>query len=221
MKKMKKRDTNPWIWLITSIIIVVLLIVLIFIFTRKPDDNGYVLKENLPEKPPEPAIEKNIPNPPTNTPNPLTPPIELIPYERRNLALDFNLEKIDGGTLSLSSLKGKIVLLDFTTTWCYWCDVQAPQVEELYRKYSNKGFTVISIDCREDLQTVRKKYPNGKHIFPVVLDKDGSVAYSYGIKGYPTYLLLDKEGKIAYVQEGYKENMEEIVSRIIDYLNIN
>lgn len=238
MKNKKKvSNSNSWIWIVVSILASICIVFLIFKFSSQPPKEA-----NLPIQ--SPSKEVSIPsqspkeaNPPTQNPpkeiiipskearekqsSENLPPEELIPPQDRITASDFTLEKIDGGNLSLSDLRGKILLLDFTTTWCYWCDVQAPQVEELYNEYRDKNFTVLSIDCREDLETVRKKYPKGKHIFPVVLDYDGSVALSYGIQGYPTFFLIDKSGKIAYRQVGYKENMKEVFSKIIDYINDN
>lgn len=218
MKRIMKNIAHLRMWLVISI-------VLIITFSNScsnsikqapKEPNGEITSE-VPSQPVDNPKE-NPAKPEESTSNNTSLPTGLIPSEMRILAKDFTLEKIDGGTLSLSSYKGNIVLLDFTTTWCYWCEVQAPHVEELYKNYSNKNFTVISIDCKEEPQTVKSKYSGGKHIFPVVLDKDGSVSYSYGINGYPTFLLVDKDGKIAYFQEGYKENMKEVVSKIIDYL---
>jgi len=207
VKKAKKKRSNSRIWLTISIITVLFIIILILIISTKPPEEDFATKE-IPTAPVEEKTE--ISN---------MPPVELIPYERRVSAPNFNLERIDGENLSLSSLKGKTILLDFTATWCYYCQVQAPQVDELYKKYSGKNFTVISIDCKEDPKVVREKYSDGKNVFPVVLDIDGYVASLYSIKGLPTFFLLDKEGKIAYTQEGYKKNMKEIVSEIIDYIN--
>lgn len=223
-KNNSNNDKSTWIWLAVSIIATVSIIVLIFGFSSKPPRSEVSLNEpskEITETPKNPKSEINTPpQDPSKEKTDLFPK-ELIPLENRASAPDFTLEKIDQGQLTLSNLKGNIVLLDFTTTWCYWCDVQAPQIEEVYNKYKNGNFTVISIDCKEDLKTVRNKYPQGKHIFPVVLDYDGSTALSYGIPGYPTFFLLDKNGKIAYTQSGYKENMKDILQEIIEYINNN
>lgn len=162
--------------------------------------------------------------PPDNTPieQPLKGelPAGFTPLEQRQVAPDFDLPRLDGtGKLSLASLKGKIVLIDFTTTWCGWCTKQEPQVIDLHKKYESKGFTVIAIDCREPRETVMGKYPGGKNLYPVILDEDGNVSGNlYGVTGYPFYLLLDKTGKVAYAQNGYDELMFDKVSKMIDYL---
>ena len=110
-------------------------------------------------------------------------------------------------------------VIDFTTTWCIWCTRQEPQVVDLHKKYESKGFTVIAIDCNEPRETVLSKYPGGTNLYPVVLDLDGNVSRNqYGVQGFPFYLLVDKTGKVAYVQSGFKEDMFKSVSKIIDYL---
>lgn len=180
--------------------------------------------ENPPiEQPTVPPVEE-IKDPPTEEkPSTTNLPLGLIPKDQRQYAPEFDLPKLDGtGNLTLSSLKGKVVLIDFTTTWCIWCTRQEPQVEDLYKKFEAKGFTVIAIDCREPKDTVLGKYPDGKSIYPVILDEDGNVSGNlFGVQGYPFYSLIDQEGKVAYFQSGFKEDMFESVSKIIDYLMVN
>jgi thiol-disulfide isomerase/thioredoxin len=163
--------------------------------------------ENPPiEIPTTPPVEE-IKDPPSQEKPPMVDlPLGLIPKDQRQFAPEFDLPKLDGtGNLSLSSLKGKIVLIDFTTTWCIWCTRQEPQVEDLYKKYEPKGFTVIAIDCREPKETVLGKYPGGKSMYPVILDEDGNVSGNlFGVQGYPFYSLIDQEGKVAYFQSGFK-----------------
>lgn len=175
----------------------------------------------------QPSVNPPIENP-TTLPTGEKPvvgklPTGLYPKMERQFAPDFDLPKLDGsGNLSLASLKGKIVLIDFTTTWCVWCERQEPQVIDLFKKYESKGFTVVAIDCREPKETILGKYPDGKSLYPVLLDETGYVSGSqFGVQGYPYYSLLDKDGKVAYIQSGYKEDMFDSVSKIIDYLMEN
>lgn len=166
-----------------------------------------------------PVAEPTIPTtPPVSIANNM--PADLFPIDTRQAAPDFSLPNIDdSGPISLSSLKGKMILLDFTTTWCGWCEKQLPQVEDLYKNYEKKGFIVIAIDCREQKEDVLRKYSGGKNLYPVVLDTDGSISSNlYNVQGYPFYMLIDKTGKVAYVQSGYKEDMYDRVSKILDYL---
>jgi len=152
-------------------------------------------------------------------------PAGLIPEEYRKTAPMFELSYVVGDTFSLSDFKGKLVLLDFTATWCHWCDKQAPQVEAVYKKYKDKGLEVVAVDCRESRETVLAKYPKGNKAYPIILDEQGAVFSMYSpvfnMTGYPTYILLDKEGKAAYIQSGFNENFETIVSDLVSYLLTN
>ena len=110
----------------------------------------------------------------------------------------------------------------FRSTWCHWCDRQAPQVEAVYKKFKGKGLEIFAIDCRESRETVLAKYPDGKKAYPIVLDEQGTVFSMYSpifnMSGYPTYILLDKEGKAAYIQSGYNDSFDSIVSDLVTYL---
>jgi peroxiredoxin len=144
----------------------------------------------------------------------------LIPKDQRVAAKDFELPTLDGKNFQLASLKGTIVLIDFATTWCTWCTTQEPHLDKLYEDYHDQSFEIISIFCKENKQTVLYKFPTGKHTYPILLDDSGFVSSNqYGVQGYPYYLLLDKQGNIAYYQRGYEEKMYNIVSQLIEYLN--
>ncbi|MCE5223651.1 TlpA family protein disulfide reductase [bacterium] len=144
----------------------------------------------------------------------------LIPKDQRVAAKDFELPTLDGKKFQLKSLEGKIVLIDFSTTWCTWCTTQEPHLDKLYEEYHNQSFEIISIFCKENKETVLYKYPTGKHTYPILLDDSGFVSSNqYGVQGYPYYLLLDKQGNIAYYQRGYEEKMYNIVSQLIEHLN--
>lgn len=180
---------------------------------------------NTGTKPPPPQItQENLNKQPNLASEELLKagPLGLIPADRRKEAPLFELPFVIGGDFSLSDYKGKLVLLDFTATWCHWCDRQAPQVEAVYKKFKGKGLDVFAINCREPKETVLAKYPNGTKAYSIVLDEQGTVFSMYSpvfdMRGYPTYILLDKDGKAAYIQSGYNEDFELIVSDLVNYL---
>lgn len=114
------------------------------------------------------------------------------------VAPDFTLNDINGKPLSLSSLKGKYVLLDFWGTWCIWCVRGIPKMKEYYAKYKDK-FEILSIDCNES----EDKWKAGvkKHELPwlhVYQPKAGAVQTTqlYAIQGFPTKILVGPDGKI-------------------------
>lgn len=118
-------------------------------------------------------------------------------------APDFTLPTIDGKQLTLSSLKGKIVVLDFWGSWCGWCIKGMPQMKVYYDKYKAKGLEILGVDCND---TVDKwKAAVEKHALPwlhVRNDGDTDVTALYGISGFPTKIVIGKDGKVLKVVVG-------------------
>lgn len=121
-------------------------------------------------------------------------------------APDFTLNDPNGNAISLSSLKGKVVLIDFWASWCRPCRAENPNVVKAYNKYNKKGFDILSVSLDGMPQQ-----QNAKQNWLDAIDKDGliwknhvsdlkgwssSVVPVYGIEGIPFTLLIDKEGII-------------------------
>ncbi|MCL2209382.1 MAG: TlpA family protein disulfide reductase [Treponema sp.] len=117
--------------------------------------------------------------------------------EPRKEPRDFTLEILDDENTSLSSHKGKLVLLNFWATWCPPCVREMPSMNNLYNQYKNKGFEILAVNLREDSNTVRQFIQDNDYSFPVLLDSDGNVGSVYGVEMIPTSYLIDREGKIA------------------------
>ena len=113
-------------------------------------------------------------------------------------APDFTLNDINGKPLSLSSLRGKHVVLDFWGSWCGWCIKGMPQMKEYYAKYKDK-LEILGIDCNDTEE--KWKAAVEKHQLPWlhVYNPRGSqddVCAKYGIQGFPTKILVGPDGKI-------------------------
>jgi thiol-disulfide isomerase/thioredoxin len=107
----------------------------------------------------------------------------------------FTLPLIDGGKVSLASLKGKVVLLDFWATWCVPCRAEFPQIESLYKKYGPQGFTVLGMtesSARPDVLKFRKQ---AGATFPLV-QMDDATAAAYRADPLPLAVLVDKNGQV-------------------------
>jgi peroxiredoxin len=109
---------------------------------------------------------------------------------------DFSLPLLAGGNASLSSYKGKVVILNFWATWCPPCRVEMPSIETLYRRFSAQGLEILAVDLGEDASLVRQFIRNAGYTFPVMFDSDNRVSSVYGIEAIPTTYIIDREGKI-------------------------
>ena len=118
------------------------------------------------------------------------------------LAPDFTLSRIDGGEVTLSELRGKVVILDFWATWCPPCVKGIPEFVELYNEYKAQGLDVIGISVDRGPSPVQKFVAKNNVNYPVVM-ADRKVADAYQPAYIPTTYILDRDGKIVTKVVGY------------------
>ena len=125
----------------------------------------------------------------------------------RQPAPDFNLKTLDGKSLQLSALKGKVVLLDFWATWCPPCRQEIPHFKELYTQYHSKGLEVIGVALDEGGEKDVAPFAQQNQInYPLSATGSQELAQAYGgIRGIPTTFLIDKQGRIAQKYIGYQD----------------
>ncbi len=111
-------------------------------------------------------------------------------------APDFTLNDLNGKPLTLSSLRGKYVILDFWGSWCGWCIKGIPQMKEYYQKYAGK-FEILGIDCNDPEEkwkaAVEKYELPWLHVYNT---RDSKVLEQYEIEGFPTKIIIGPDGKI-------------------------
>jgi peroxiredoxin len=120
----------------------------------------------------------------------------------------FQLHSSGSTELSLSDLKGQVVLINFWASWCGPCRQEMPVLEQLYKKYKAAGFTLLGVNVEPksaDAQDFLKATPVS---FPILFDTDSKVSKLYEVAGMPSTVILDRTGKVRYIHHGYKPGEE-------------
>src|SRR5215475_5246781 len=118
-------------------------------------------------------------------------------------APDFSLPSLHGGTVSLSSLRGKVVLIDFWAQWCEPCKKELPQLDRLSKEYAGKGVVIVAVNIDKQRDNAARMVKQLGVTLPVLLDASGSVAGSYDPPKMPSSFVVDKKGIVRYVNEGF------------------
>jgi cytochrome c biogenesis protein CcmG, thiol:disulfide interchange protein DsbE len=123
---------------------------------------------------------------------------ESPPVSAGDKAANFKLEALDGSTVSLEQLKGKVVFLNVWATWCGPCREEMPSMETLYDELrSNHDFVMLAVsqDTKGRLVVAPYVEKNGYH-FKVLLDPENKVGEAYDVSGVPETFIIDREGRI-------------------------
>ncbi|HWO40326.1 MAG TPA: TlpA disulfide reductase family protein [Candidatus Eisenbacteria bacterium] len=121
--------------------------------------------------------------------------LNLSTYPRVTMPPEFSARTLDGGTISLASQQGKVVLLNFWATWCAECRPEMPMFEQLHRQFAAQGLSVIGINAREGAAAIRVYSKELRLTFPLVLDPKGQINALYGVIGLPTTFVIDRDGR--------------------------
>ena len=126
-------------------------------------------------------------------PAPSSPVLGSFPVK----APDFTLKDYSGRAVTLSSLRGSVVLVNFWATWCPPCRAEVPSLEKLAAAMGGKSFRLLAVSVDDDWPTVRKFFAKGTPL-EILLDTSRKVPLSYGTEKFPESFLVDKEGNIRY-----------------------
>lgn len=115
----------------------------------------------------------------------------------------FHLTDLQGNPVSLESMQGKVIFLDFWAPWCAPCREELPVLDTLYKKYKNEGFQVLAISLDASEASILKYLLKTPLTFPVMIDKKSDVADAYGFSGLPAGFLIDKHKIIRHRYVGF------------------
>ena len=136
-------------------------------------------------------------------------------------APSFVLSTAEGRTVSLEQLRGRIVYLDFWASWCGPCRRSFPWMNEIEKRYMGNGVTIVAINVdakREDAERFLRQYPAG---FTVVYDASGATPRAYDVKAMPSSYLIDREGRIAGIEQGFLDERREALEDKIRALAVS
>jgi len=137
-------------------------------------------------------------------------------------APDFTMNDIDGKPFTLSSLKGKVVMIDFWATWCPPCIRSIPEAKSIWNTYKNKNFVLLGISLDKDLDTWKDYVKEQQMSWMQVADGnfwDNKAAMLYGIGSIPSVWILDQNGNIALKDVNPLSEGEAIRAKITELLN--
>eukprot|EP01029_Cantina_marsupialis_P022885 TRINITY_DN561_c1_g3_i1.p1 TRINITY_DN561_c1_g3~~TRINITY_DN561_c1_g3_i1.p1 ORF type:complete len:175 (+),score=23.54 TRINITY_DN561_c1_g3_i1:257-781(+) len=135
-------------------------------------------------------------------------------------APDFEMKLMDGKSVRLSDLKGKVVMLQFTASWCGVCRKEMPFIEsEIWQEHKNKDFALFGLDRDEPIEKAEKLVKATGVTYPIALDAGAEIFYKYAEKnsGVTRNVIIDRNGKIIYLtrlfnREEFNE-MKEVIEK--------
>jgi len=132
--------------------------------------------------------------------------------------VEIQLKDQNGRLTRLSEFRGKIVFINFWTTWCLACVVEMPSMEKLHQKFKDKDFAMVGINLQESDATVLEFYKEHQLTFTTLLDSSGDVGTAFRIRGIPTTFILDKNGIIIGRAMGPREWDSRASFALFEYL---
>ena len=133
-------------------------------------------------------------------------------------APDFILKDMSGKDVTLSSFKGKPIVLNFWATWCPYCRQERPYLKSLYEEYKDKDLVIIAVSLDRSSKTVKRFLEQNPAPYMVLTDTEGMTVALYNIMGYPTTYLINRNGKITQKLVGPVEWTDRNVKDFIDKL---
>ncbi len=134
--------------------------------------------------------------------------------------IEFQL--IDGTTTTLNDLKGKVIVLQFTASWCSVCRKEMPHLEkEVWQRFKDDDFILIGVDYDEPLETVVKFQQDMETTYPMALDPNADIfgIFAHKKSGVTRNVVIDKNGKIAFLTRLFEqEEFKEMIDKIEDLL---
>ncbi len=126
----------------------------------------------------------------------------LRAIDTREGAPKFHAKSLEGTVFNNDSVRGKILLVQFWTTWCPYCKGDQPVIDDLIEEYRDRGLMVLAVDVGESKRTVRRFLDEHPRSCEIALMEDTNLAALFEARQFPLYVLIDRDGKVAGRQNG-------------------
>ena len=120
----------------------------------------------------------------------------------------FSLPDKAGQNIDLAKLKGQVVMLNFWASWCGPCRTEMPLMDQIYKKYSAAGFTILGVNVDTDSSDAQKFLSQVSVSFPIAFDRDNKVSQMYAVSAMPSTVFIDRQGNVRSIHRGYKAGDE-------------
>jgi peroxiredoxin len=124
-------------------------------------------------------------------------------------APDFALKSSSGENLRLSEYRGDVVMINFWATWCGPCRQEMPLLDELYSRYQRVGFNLLGVNIDDDSSRAMDMIDELGVSFPVLFDSSKEVSRLYQVDAMPVTIIVDRDGNVRHVHQGYKPGYEQ------------
>lgn len=118
-------------------------------------------------------------------------------------APDFSMVRFDTGeTIALSKLRGQPVILDFFASWCSTCRAEAPRLQQFWKAHEQRGLVLLAVALNDSAEGLKNFKDAFQVTYPMGLDETGKIATVYHVSGIPTFVFIDREGRIVKTVPG-------------------
>ena len=133
-------------------------------------------------------------------------------------APNFTLKSLSGENIKLSELTGNVVLINFWASWCGPCRQEMPYLNAIHNKYEALGFTVLGVNVEEQVANARSFIAERPVDFPILFDSNNKVSELYKVIAMPTTVVIDRDGKMRFLHQGYQSGDEVEYRKMVKIL---
>jgi peroxiredoxin len=138
------------------------------------------------------------------------------PLAQGAIAPVFETTGLDGGTLALDALRGRVVLLNFWGIACPPCRIEMPELEKIHRRYAGRGLAVVGIEEMHATPDEARRFAAAIGVrYPLALDPEERIGRLYRLEAHPTTVLIDRQGRVAWINAGYLRGDEREIDQAL------